>query len=127
MVVFNYKKTHGNINEGTERVLIRAYLFIYNFFEATLDLIRSLQFVWTLNKKHVFKNKNTEDILKVINTFTLSEVSTYPNKVKMGRDITSSTALLSVLIDLYLENHSEVHLEQLLEVLKNEFIRREID
>ena len=81
----------------------------------------------TLNKAGVFTSRNPEDVLQVIGAFLLSESAYYRNSIKMGRDVSSSTALLLVLIDFYLEGHSETHLEQLLEVLKNEFIKREKD
>ena len=108
-------------------MLIRAYLFVYKFFENLIAFIESLKFLKELNKLKVFKTNNTEDILRVISTFIMIKVSHYPNTVKMSRDIIGSTALLLALIDLYLEGHSEKHLEQLLEVLKNEFIKREIN
>ena len=106
-------------------MLIRAYLFAYKFFENIMALIRSFKFMVALNKAGVFISKNPEDILQVIGVFLLSESSMYRDKVIMGRDLSSSTALLLVLIDFYLESHSETHLEQFLEVLKNEFIKRE--
>jgi hypothetical protein len=43
----------------------------------------------------------------------------------MNRNAGQSTALLGVLIDKWFEDHSIVTLNQILEVLKNEFIERE--
>lgn len=106
---------------------IRAYLFAYKFFENIMAYVRSFKFMIALNKAKVFVNRNPRDVLQVIGTFLLSESPTYKNSIVMGRDLTSSTALLLVLIDLYLEGHSETHLNQFLEVLKNEFIKREQD
>lgn len=86
--------------------------------------MRSIKFMITLNKLGVFVNNNPEDVLQVIGTFILSESAFYGDTIKMSRDMSSSTALLLALIDFYLEGHSNTHLEQLLEVLKNEFIQR---
>ena len=106
-------------------MLIRAYFLAYNFFEKLMAFVRSFKFMIALNEAGVFTSKNPEDVLQVIGIFLLSESSMYKDKIVIGRDMSSSTALLLVLIDFYLSGHSETHLEQLLEVLKNEFIKRE--
>lgn len=106
-------------------MLIRAYLFAYNIFENLIAFVRSIQFLTTLNKLRVFQRRNPEDVLRVLRIFICLEAPYYRDTVKMNRNMAASVNLLSVLINTYLRRHSDTHLEQLLEVLKNEFIKRE--
>ena len=106
-------------------MLIKAYYFVYKFFENILALVRSFKFLTVLNRFRIFQRRNPEDVLRVIRAFILSESPYYANNIKMNRSTSNSAILLSILIDTYLGSHSDKHLEQLLEVLKNEFIKRE--
>ena len=75
--------------------------------------------------KGIFGGNSPELILKVIMNFVALETPYYKNIVYLGRSTKQSSELLQVLITSYLETKSEVTLNQVLEVLKEEFIKRE--
>lgn len=89
------------------------------------NLINYIKFFYFLSKGKIIGDKNPEVILRAIKIFISLESPRYPNTFYFGRDMIKSSELLQVLIDSYLETKSEVTLDQLLEVLKEEFIRRE--
>ena len=64
-------------------------------------------------------------ILKVIKEFIEIEASNYSDSVILSRDVSTSKKLILTLIDMYFENKSEKTLNQILEVLKVDFIQRE--
>ena len=76
-------------------------------------------------RKEKFGANSPELILKVIMNLVALETPYYKNVIYCGRDIEKSKELLQVLISSYIETKSEVTLNQILEVLKEEFIRRE--
>lgn len=76
-------------------------------------------------RKEKFGDNSPELILKVIMNLVTLESPYYKNIIYCGRSITKSTELLKALINSYIETKSEVTLDQILEVLKEEFIRRE--
>ena len=78
-----------------------------------------------LYRDRVFHNGDPKDVLKVISKFTEKAWAEYPNKIAMGRTPVQSAALLGVIIKKYYETGSNTYLNQILEVLKNEFIERE--
>ena len=75
--------------------------------------------------KEKFGANSPELILKVIMNLVALEAPYYKNIIYCGRTTLKSTELLQALIASYLETKSEVTLNQILEVLKEEFIRRE--
>ena len=75
--------------------------------------------------KGIFGGNSPELVLKVIMNFVTLETPYYKNTLYFSRDIQDSCALLEALITSYFETKSEVTLNQILEVLKEEFIRRE--
>ena len=75
--------------------------------------------------KEIFGGNSPELVLKVIMNFVALEAPYYKNIIYMNRTVKDSSDLLSALIISYLETKSEVTLNQILEVLKEEFIRRE--
>jgi hypothetical protein len=75
--------------------------------------------------KGIFGSNSPEVILKLICKFVSLEAPFYSDKVVMGRDINKSIKLLNVLVSSYMETKSEITLNQILEVLKREFLQRE--
>ena len=76
-------------------------------------------------RKGIFGSSSPEVILNVIKKFVSLEAPFYSNKVVMNRSMEKSILLLSSLITSYLETKSDVTLDQILTVLKEEFLRRE--
>ncbi len=76
-------------------------------------------------RKEKFGANSPELILKVIMNLVALETPYYKNVIYCGRSVEKSNKLLQALITSYLETKSEVTLNQILEVLKEEFIRRE--
>lgn len=101
----------------------------YTSFKIAVWNLQMLYNIYLLGKylyaDRVFHNGNPKDVLKVISKFTENAWAEYPDKVAMGRTPVQSAALLGVLIKKYYETGSNTYLNQILEVLKNEFIERE--
>lgn len=76
-------------------------------------------------RKEIFGANSPELILKVIMNLVALETPYYKNVIYCRRSVEKSKELLQALITSYLETKSEVTLNQILEVLKEEFIRRE--
>ena len=91
---------------------------LYNF-------INYCKFIYLLLKERLIGNDSPRTILKVIRSFISLEAPRYQDSLYLSRGISQSSLLLQALIDTYLETKSEVTLNQLLEVLKEEFIKRE--
>ena len=72
----------------------------------------------------VFGSKSSSAILKVLCKFVELEAPFYSTKVVMGRSINKSIQLLNALVASYIETKSETTLDQILEVLKTEFLLR---
>ena len=81
-------------------------------------------FSWTLFQ-WVFKERPPEFVLMVIKKYIALESPYYPSTMYWGRTVQKSAELLGALTDSYLETKSEVTLDQILEVLKKEFIERD--
>lgn len=102
------------------RIYIKLVLFwrnIYSFFKC-------IEFATYLNKLRVFQKGEPILILKVIQKYFEIAKFNYTDTEVLNRDVNASVKLLGALIDTYFENKSEVTLNQFLEVLKTEFIKR---
>lgn len=95
-----------------------------NIKRRVFSLINYIKFTYFLSKG-VFGSTTSEIILKVLYKFLSLEAPFYSQKITMGRSMQKSIELLDALITSYLETKSEVTLDQILEVLKREFIQRE--
>ena len=88
------------------------------------SFVNYIKFAYFLSNG-IFGSNSPETILKLICKFVSLEAPFYSNKVVMGRSIQKSIELLNILISSYIETKSETTLEQILEVLKREFLQRE--
>lgn len=88
-------------------------------------LVRLFEFTKFLAKNMIFGQGNPKLILKVIKKFIELENYDYSDKIIMSRDRNASTSLISVLVDEYLSTNYNVTLEQLIEVLKTDFLKRD--
>ena len=104
-------------------------LKVYTSFKITIWNLQILYKIYLLGKylytDRVLHNGDPKDVLKVISKFTEKAWAEYPEKTVMGRTPVQSAALLGVLVKRYYETGSDTILDQILEVLKNEFIKRE--
>lgn len=89
------------------------------------NLISYCKFLYLLLKNQGIGNESPAIVLKVIKIFIAIEGLRYPDTIYFNRRISDSAELFCALVDSYLETKSEVTLNQLLEVLKEEFIKRE--
>ena len=87
--------------------------------------INYIKFIYFLTTNRIFGSNSPEVILKVIGKFIALEAPFYSDKIVMGRSVSKSIELLEILINLYIPTKSETTLEQIIEVLKREFIQRE--
>ena len=101
----------------------------YTSFKIAVWNLQILYKIYTFGRyiyqDRIFHNGEPRDILKVIQKFTENAWAEYPDKTVMGRTPVQSAALLGVIINTYYETGSNTYLNQILEVLKNEFIERE--
>lgn len=102
------------------RVYIKFKTFVWNL----RILYKIYNFGRYLYEDRIFHNGNSEDVLKMLSKFTELAWSEYPDKIVMNRTPEQSATLLGILINRYYKTGSSTILEQILEVLKNEFIRR---
>ncbi len=88
------------------------------------SIVNYTKFIYFLCKG-IFGSSSPEVVLKLICKFLTLEAPFYSEKVVMGRDVNKSIKLLNVLVSSYVETKSEITLNQILEVLKREFLQRE--
>ena len=67
-----------------------------------------------------------ESVLALMAKFIELEAPRWFSDIYMGRNVSKSCRLLQILVDSYRETKSEVVLNQILVVLKEEIIRREL-
>lgn len=89
-----------------------------------IGLVNYIKFAYFLCKG-VFGNNSSDMILKVLCKFISLEAPFYSQKIVMGRSMPKSINLLENLVASYIQTRSTVTLDQILEVLKEEFIKRE--
>ena len=85
----------------------------------------TLKFVLYLNSIRAFNNNNPTTILRVAQRFIELAAPTYSDKsFLMGRTLEQSSILFNALADKWFRDKSSNSMEQLLEVLRNEFLGR---
>ena len=105
--------------------ILRVYMKLKLFGEWLVNLDRLINFSYYLYKNDIFRKGDPSLVLRVLQNFTFYSFREYRDTLVMNRNACQSTALLGVLIDKWFEDHSIATLNQILEVLKNEFIERE--
>jgi len=85
---------------------------------------RFWKFIWKVYKSKVFTYKKSEDVLTIISILLGTEAKYYNSKKIMNRNNIESYKLIEALIRKYKETKSDVILNQILEVLKEEIIKR---
>ena len=93
------------------------------FKKKVLDAFNWLKFSLFVRKR--FGKVPSESILEVIKVFIELELPRYKNSLYLGRNIEASVLLFKSLIDSYLQTKSEVTLNQIMTVLRDEIIERE--
>ena len=106
--------------------MIKIYLQFKLLIIKICNIIKLLKFSLYLYKNHIFRDGNPQLVLRVIQKFIELESTNYPQNLKVGRSVQASTKLLITLIDEYFNSKSEVVLNQILEVLKTEFVKRNL-
>lgn len=89
-----------------------------------ISVLNYIKFAYFL-RKGIFGSSSPEVLLKIICKFVDLEAPFYSNKITMGRSVKKSIQLLNALVTSYIETKSEVTLNQIIEVLKREFLQRE--
>ena len=96
---------------------------VYLIYKEISNFVKLLKFMFYLYRTRTFCENASVSILKVIQKFIELKQEEFSN-VALNRTSEQSYRLLSVLTNEYIETKSETTLNQLLEVLKVEFIRR---
>lgn len=94
------------------------------FKRRVLSILNYTKFMYFLGQG-IFGSSSPNVILKLLCKFIALEAPFYSDKMVMGRSTKKSVQLLNALTTSYLETKSETTLDQILEVLKAEFLRRE--
>ena len=89
-----------------------------------ISVMNYTKFIYILSKG-IFGSSSPDVILKLMCKFVALEAPFYSDKIVMNRSMEKSILLLSSLITSYLETKSDVTLDQIFTVLKEEFLRRE--
>ena len=106
-------------------LLLKVYIKSRALVWSILNFIRLLTFVKYLYSNKLFGTRDPKFVLKVIQKYIEIESYTYSEKTIYSRNKEQSTELLSILVDKYWETESDTVLEQIIEILKTDFIRRE--
>ena len=107
-------------------IILRGYLKGKEFYRRLVNLFRLGFFIKYLYKKDIFNKGNPELILRVIQEFIWQSFREYDGSKKvLGRTVSQSSMLLVALIDKWFKDKSKTTLDQIMEVLRNEFIERE--
>ena len=104
--------------------MLKAYVKLQVYYVKICNLIRFVTFMSHIWKRKVFNERNPQVVLRVVQEFLIVDCNSYVDTIKNNRSIQASANLISVLIEDYLENKAERTLEQIIEVLKEEFIKR---
>lgn len=125
---FDRNKISGKIKERGKLMvdfLLKVYIKSRVLLRGITNFFRLLTFVKYLHKNKLFGTCDPKFVLKVVQKYIEIESYTYSDKFILSRSKEQSTCLLSVLIDKYMETGSDNILEQIIEVLKTDFIKRE--
>ena len=118
-VVFKLKRE--NMKNFILLLFIKAKLFP----KRVLSILRTLSFCYFSFKWKIFGSGDPLNILRILKLYLSYECSEYSDKYIMSRDKYTSAGLFTSLVDKYIETQSIVTLNQLLSVLKEEFIERD--
>ena len=102
-------------------LFIKAKLFP----KRILSIFRTLSFCYYSFKWRIFGSGDPLNILRILKLYLSYECEEYSDKFVMSRSKYMSAALFSSLVDKYVETKSTVTLNQILSVLKEEFIERD--
>ena len=105
--------------------ILRVYMKAKEFNRQMTNFIRLLYFSYYLYKNDIFNQGDPKLVLRVIQEFTFWSFREYDNTIVMNRNACQSATLLSVLIDKWFKDNSDITLNQIMQVLKTEFIERE--
>lgn len=103
-----------NINNREGNMKIKRRVF---------SLINYTKFIYFLCKG-IFMSDSEIEILRVVQKFVSLQYPFYSKNIVMGRKIGRSYELLNALINSYIKTKSETTLNQIMVVLKEEFIKR---
>ena len=106
-------------------IILRVYIKFQAFTSWLTNVYRLYQFTKYLYKNDIFRKGDPKLVLRVIQEFTFWSFREYEDTRVMNRDACQSAALLGVLIDRWFVSQSNTTLNQIMQVLKTEFIERE--
>ena len=89
------------------------------------NTIKTIRLVWFIQTNNLFSSGNFSNLFKLIQRYLELQQGNVEDSIKSGRNLSRSMNLLKNLICVYEATNSNVTLDQILEVLKAEFIRRE--
>ena len=106
-------------------IILRVYIKFQAFTSWLTNVYRLYRFTKYLYKNDIFRKGDPKLVLRVIQEFTFWSFREYGDTRVMNRDACQSAALLGVLIDKWFVSQSNTTLNQIMQVLKTEFIERE--
>ena len=106
--------------------MLKLYVKLKMLIIKICNIIKLLRFSFYLYYQNLFRDGDPQLVLRVIQGYINLESQNYKNSIVYGRTVDTSVKLLSTLIDEYFESKSDKTLDQILEVLKVEFIKRNV-
>ena len=106
-------------------IILRGYIKLKMFVIWVRNLYALLHFSYYLYKNDIFRKGDPKLVLRVLQQFTFWSSKEYSNTLVMNRNVCQSTALFNVLVDKWFEDQSKTTLDQIMQVLRIEFIERE--
>lgn len=94
-----------------------------NFKKSVIGILNWVRFF--LASRKIFGGNSPALVLKVIELFVTLEAPLYNDTMYLGRNVSTSVRLFHNLVRSYLETKSEIILNQIMTVLREEIIERE--
>ena len=107
-------------------LILRVYMKGRILYRRVVNLYRLGFFITYLYKNDILGKGEPELVLRVIQEFVWLSFREYDGSKKvLGRSVSQSAMLFITLVDKWFEDKSKTTLDQIVEVLRNEFIERE--
>lgn len=106
-------------------ILLTLYVKVKIIERNIIHTLRAWSFCYFIIHNKVFGRGSPIWILKILQLFLSFECSEYSDKIIMNRTKYESAALFSSLVNEYEKNKSQVVLNQLVSILKTDFLERD--
>lgn len=96
-----------------------------NLKRRVISAVNAAKFIYFVIRSGIFRSNSPESVLLLLQKFISLEAPFYYNSLFKGRSVQKSIELLQALISSYIVTKSNITLNQIVEVFKEEFLKRE--